>query len=220
MKRSSIILIIFILSIIIYLYINVYGWFEFRRNSDTPKKYLNHSKNSKNNYTKDSLWITVQLCGYLKNHQESFYVKNYFEDTELMIDTILYSPDKDKIALFVIVKKPTYRKLIASDKYEYYYDGYCYFGLREKDIFHLYWYENSLTNFSAKSDISSALRGFYFREFASIKTRDTGLVYNLNDIRFWNCNFWNTVEEKINKKVEFENERKRNPANIYIPSQQ
>ena len=59
-----------------------------------------------------------------KNHNKLKKTKNIW-DTKKMIDTILYSPDKDKIALFVIVKKPTYRKLIASDKYEYYYDGYC-----------------------------------------------------------------------------------------------
>jgi hypothetical protein len=215
MKRSGFIVIIFISCIIIYSYLN--GWFEFRRNLDTPEKYLNHSKKYKNDYTKDSASISTQLYSFLKHHEESFYAKNYFEGTKLIIDTILYSPNYDKIALFVIVKSPAYSQLTSDYKNEYLYDGYCYFGFRKSNAFDLHWYENSFANFDYKSDISSALKTYYFREFALVKTSENKSIYNLNDVRFWSCDFWNTIQENINKKIEFENERKFHPENIYQP---
>ena len=156
----------------------------------------------------------------LSNHEQSFYIKDYFDSTQIMIDSILYSTDFNKLAVFVITKNPTYRQLDPNKKYDWYYDGYCYLGVRENDSIDLNWIEGGYSNDYDKQDMSNSLRQFYFRIFAAIKDT-SGMAskyrYNLNDKRFWDCSIWKEIEEKKIKKKEFEEEKIHHPENVYEP---
>ena len=211
-KQRIIFIVVFILFGLIYWYFKyVDGWLEFRKNTDTPKEFLSHTLIKKGDYSKDSIEVLKQLTYLLHKHQESFFLKDYFDSTLLIIDTILYSPNFNKLAIFVITKNPTYRQLMPNNHYNWYYYGYCYLGIREKKAINLTWINGGYGNFYDKDDLASSLRQFYFRHFVYSKEITKAYAYNLNDKRFWDCPIWEKIIEEKLKKKRFEEEEKNYP---------
>ena len=99
-----------------------------------------------------------------------------------------------KLAAFIIVKNPTYRNFLPADKYEvYYYDGTCYFGKKTDDSLRLSWIGPSFSNSVKKEDLSAIMKSYFFTGFATNDTTAPHFCkYNLNGIRFEDCNYWNT----------------------------
>lgn len=195
MNKNTILFTALILSLVlIFCYLKyIHGWMEFRKNEATPKDFLNHNVIKKEDYSRDSISVRDQLQKFLNNHQNSFLNKQYFVSTELIIDTIIYSSDFNKLAVFVITKNPTYRQLMPNKKYTWYYDGYCYLGIREKDSFNLKWLRRFYPiNWYNRDEISMEIKNNYFKEFAVLKDTDgtSEYKYNLNDKRFWECPVW------------------------------
>lgn len=217
MRKSSIMLQVFLIATSLFFY-SCEG---IKQKIYTPKEFLNHTVIKQESYIKDSVQIIRQLQVSLINHEDFFNNKAYFDSTQLIIDTILYSPDFNRLAVFVMVKNPTYRQLVPDRNYDWYYEATCYLGIRQKDSISLNWIGPSFTNSYNKTELSNIMRDSYFTNFA---TKDTvGLYtykYNLNDIRFWDSNIWEEVQNKRLKKQEFENEKKNHPENIYEPKKQ
>lgn len=186
----------------------------------TPKEFLNHTVIKKGDYIKDSVEIIKQLKNSLLNHEDFFHNKAYFDSTQLIIDSIIYSPDFNKLAVFVITKNPVRRQLIPDKDYNWYYDATCYLGVKKNDTISLSWVGPSFTNSYDMNELSNIIRDSYFTDFS---TKDTIGVhtykYNLNDIRFWDCSIWKEIEEKKVRRKEFEEEKKRHPENVYEPKQ-
>lgn len=186
----------------------------------TPKEFLNHTIIRQEDYTKDSVEVIKQLKAFLIRHEDFFYNKAYFDSTQLIIDSIIYSPNFNKLAVFVITKNPTSRQLVPDTNYDWYYDATCYLGVRQKDSISLSWIGPSFTNSYNKNELSSIIRDYYFTNFA---TKDTvGLYtykYNLNDIRFWDSSIWKEIEDKKLKRKAFEEEKRKHPENVYEPKQ-
>src|SRR5690349_20814888 len=88
--------------------------------NNTPKEFLNHTEIKKNDYSKDSIIIVNQLTALLLNRENFFHNKAYFDSTQLIIDSIFYSPDLNKLAVFLMTKNPTHRQLMPNNKYKWY----------------------------------------------------------------------------------------------------
>jgi hypothetical protein len=189
---------------------------EMKQQGDTPKEFLSHTIMEKGKYASDSAEITRHLRTLLGNHEGFFYSKAYFDFTELIIDSIVYSPDFNKLAVLVITKNPTYRQLIPDKVNDWYYDATCYLGVRKNDTMALYWIGPSFTNSSNKESISSDISESCFKAFVTKDTNDV-YSYNLNDNRFWSSSIWNKIEEEKRKKKNFEEDKKSHPENIYEP---
>lgn len=187
----------------------------------TAKEFLNHSVIDKNNYTKDSIEIVRQLKNTLKKHEGFFYSKEYFNGTDIIIDSLLYSPNFNKLAVFVITKNPTSRQLLPSNKYTWYYDATCYLGIRQNDTICLSWIGPSFSNSSDSDELSKTIRNEYFTKYARIKNveGEYRYKYNIGDVRFWDCPIWEEIKEEKRKRIEFEEEKKNHPENIYEPKQ-
>lgn len=193
---------------------------EFRKNADTPNEFLNHTVIRTEGYTKDSTEILNQLKYLLINHKDFFYSKEYFEGTEIIIDTILFAPGFNKLAVLVITKNPTYRQLLPNRKHEWYYDATCYLGVRQKDSISLSRLGPNFSNSSYKQELSDDIREACFRTFVTKDTVGAHVYkYNLNDIRFWESSEWKEIENEKIKKKEFEEEKKNHPENVYEPKQ-
>jgi hypothetical protein len=164
----------------------------------TPPNFLNHTTVERSGYLKDSNAIIRQLRIYLKNHHQSFYKNEYFDSTEIIIDTILYSIDHNKIASFVIAKTPMNRRneIAQNRQASHWYDAYCYLGIRVDtpgNTFRLKWLKRFyLINWYKNEEIAEAIKDEYFTEFAAIKdtSGEYRYKYNLDDIRFWDCPVW------------------------------
>jgi len=210
-----------VIYLIFFYFKNIYGWMEFRKNTDTPKEFLNKTIILKENYTKDSIEVLKEFRDMLNKHTQSFYTKDYFDSTRLIIDSIIYSPDYNKLAVFVITQNPTYRQLMPNEKYKWYYDGYCYLGTRSHDTIDLTSITGGYSNFYDKEELTSTLREYYFRIFASIKdtSNQSRYKFNINDNRFWTCPIWQEINDEKKLRKEFEEEKIKHPENIYEPPQ-
>jgi hypothetical protein len=215
-KKTILFLMLIIVGGVVVYFKYIYGWLEFRKNTDTPAAFLNLTKVSAKNYSKDSMELVTRLRELLIKREGFFDNTGYFDATHLMIDSIIYSPDLQKLAAFVLVKNPTYRQRMPDKKYTWYYDGTCYLGERKADTILLSWIGPVFTNSYNKEDISENIREDCFRRFA---TKDTASAYryNINDIRFWNSSIWRKVEEEREKRRLFEGEKKNHPENVYEP---
>ena len=201
-----------------YYFKNIYGWMEFRKNTDTPDQFLNKTVTKKEDYTNDSLKIVLKLKELLLQHEDFFYPRDYFEGTEIFIDTILYSPDHNRLAVLFITKNPTSRQLIPTKNEMWYYDGTSYLGIRQADTISLSHLGTGFANFNDKQELSDCIRQECFRTFVSKDTTEKyAHKYNLNDVRFWTSSEWQKIEEDKIKKKEFEEEKIKHPENIYEP---
>jgi len=191
---------------------------EFRKNTDTPDQFLNKTVVKNEDYTKDSLTISTKFKELLVQHEDFFYSKEYFEGTEIIIDTILYSPDLKKLAVLVLTKNPTSKQLMPTENEMWYYNATSYLGVRQSDTISLSWLGPSFTNSTEKQKQSNYIRQECFRTFVSKDTTEKcAHRYNLNDVRFWTCGEWQKIEEEKIKKREFEEEKIKHPENIYEP---
>jgi len=191
---------------------------EFRKNTDTPDQFLNKTAVKKEDYTKDSLTISTKLKELLLQHEDFFYSKEYFEGTEIIIDTILYSPDLKKLAVLFLTKNPTSRQLMPTENEMWYYNATSYFGVRQSDTISLSWLGPNFTNSTDRQEQSNYIRHECFRTFVSKDTTEKyAHKYNLNDVRFWTSSEWQKIEEDKIKRKEFEEEKIKHPENIYEP---
>ena len=191
---------------------------EFRKNTDTPDQFLNKTEVKKEDYTKDSLTISTKFKELLLKHEDFFYSKEYFEGTEIIIDTILYSPDLKKLAVLVLTKNPTSRQLMPTENEIWYYNTTSYLGVRQGETISLSWLGPGFTNSTNKQEQSNYIRQECFRTFVSKDTTEKyAHKYNLNDVRFWTSSEWQKIEEDKIKKKEFEEEKIKHPENIYEP---
>ena len=219
MKTTIFIIIsVVIFGLTFYYFKNIYGWMEFRKNIDTPNQFLNKTVTKKEDYTKDSLTISAKLKGLLLQHEDFFYSKEYFEGTDIIIDTIIYSPDLNKLAVLVLTKNPTSRQLMPTENEMWYYNATSYLGIRQGDTISLTRLGPDFTNSTDKQEQSNYIRQACFRTFVSKDTTEKyAYKYNLNDIRFWTSSVWQKIEEDKIKKKEFDEEKMKHPENIYEP---
>lgn len=157
----------------------------------TPQEFINKVVVNSSTYSKDSVAILDDLYLKMKNHEASFTNPEYFDSTILLVDTIMYDTSLNKIAVFVIVKNPTYRNPYSDSKLPYYYNANCYLGKRtyaDSSIFKLKDIGPfSLANFIDVHEVRQAIRDYYFLELATVldaKSEPT-FKYNLDDKRFW-----------------------------------
>ena len=219
MKKTTFIIIsVIALWLIFYCFKNSYGWMVFRKDADTPDQFLNKTVVKMEDYTKDSLIISAKFKEFLSQHEDFFYSKEYFEGTEIIIDTILYSPDLKKLAVLVLTKNPTSRQLVPTENEMWYYNATSYLGVRESDTISLSWLGPSFTNSTNKQELSNYIRQECFRTFVSKDTTEKyAHKYNLNDVRFWTSSEWQKIEEDKIKNKEFLEEKIKHPENIYEP---
>ena len=79
-KRIFVIISVVVLGLIFYYFKNIYGWMEFRKNTDTPDQFLNKTVTTKEDYTKDSFKILSELKDLLLRHEAFFIAKNILRE--------------------------------------------------------------------------------------------------------------------------------------------
>lgn len=218
MKKKIIIVAVLVILVSLFLYFRyVYGWYEFKFYKEAPKEYVSNTVISKENYSSDSANIVLQIQGFVKNHQESFYSKEYDESTQIIVDTILYSPDYKKIATFIIAKNPSNKQLKPDKKYKWYYDGFLYIGNKDRDSFKINSTGEGRRNYKEIKELSDVLRNLFFEKYSSTKdNKGNEKLYNLNDIRYWEKSVdWENLEYNRKMQKDFEEEKLKNPENVY-----
>lgn len=191
----------------------------------TPKKYRNKTKVSSEIYKADQEILKDSIKNLIIRRDLAYYSKDNDLFTEVIIDTILYSPMKDKVVFFVITKNSNDKLISGGKRNEYNYNAHCFIAyLKEDSVFSdIYWIRASnINNFINIEKTSFRIREMYFNDFSKRQDINGNSLYkyNVNDIRFWNGPIWKTMEEEKLNEQEFEVEKKNNSENIYEPKRQ
>lgn len=194
MKKTILTISILFIAVLLIIYFKyVFGWLEFRWNRDTPDRFLNQVVAEKLKYVKDSAEILNQFRSEINKHTYFFSSKEYDDSTQIIIDSILYSPDFRKIAVFVLTKNPTSKQLAQINYSKWYYDATCYLGYRQKDTLSLFWIGPSYINSKDRVELKKTIRKYYFRIITTERKTKPKFNFNLNDIRFWNDSIWGNL---------------------------
>lgn len=138
----------------------------------------------------DSIEIRRELCRLMKAHKGSFQNREYFDSTEIIVDSIMYDSTLQKIAVFVIAKNPTYRNPYSDSKLPFYYNANTYLGRRVHSTSNQFELKClcrfSEVNFNDAKTVVAALKEDFFTELATVKNENDQPVfeYNLDDVRF------------------------------------
>lgn len=164
----------------------------------TPTEFKSYTIVDDSVYEMDRISTLRVLQKKLKNHQASFFSKEYFDSTRLLIDTIMYDSSRQKRAVFVLAENPTTRQSGPNNDHKIYYNAYCYLFERKNqaDTFTAKWFNVfSSINFYEKKEIRESIRELYFHELSTIVGGDDKpvYIYNLDDKRFWNGPGWAKV---------------------------
>ncbi|SKA41851.1 hypothetical protein SAMN04488128_105531 [Chitinophaga eiseniae] len=159
----------------------------------TPKAFLNTVERDTDSYVKDKDVLARQIREFMTKHEQSFYSAEYYDSTTLQIDSILYNNDHQKVIVFVLTKNPIHRQLMPAKNYNWYYNAFCYLGIRQKDEFKLEWMDSfNIINFYDGEKASEAIKDMYFTQFATIRevNGEYKYKYNFDDTRFWSDPIW------------------------------
>jgi hypothetical protein len=156
----------------------------------TPNKYINKTTVSSEIYAQNKQDFHDTIRKFISTNSSAYYPKDNDSLTQIFIDTILYSPSKDKVAFFVITQNSSSKLLSGDTSDKYFYRAHCFVGyldstFKANDI---EWVSaNYLSNYKNYKETSDIVREIYFNEFIR---EGTSMEYNLNDIRFWKSSFW------------------------------
>lgn len=105
----------------------------------TPPKFLNDTAVNDKIYKSDSIKILAKMRALLEGREQSFFSDQYFDSTELFIDTILYNNAHDRFAVLLLTKNSTSRLYKPEPGKRWYYNATCYLGIRINDSIALSW---------------------------------------------------------------------------------
>lgn len=177
----------------------------------TLNKYLNYSTVSKERYKNDSLLIVDKMRVELHKHEEFFDNTSYSDSTQIILDSIIYSPDYLKKAMLVIVRNKTLTRHV-------YYDGTVYLSTGIGDSMKIYWVGPNFSESDNRLTLSNIIKDYCFQEYNSKDSLNNNFCkYNLSDIRFWTCPIWKELAIRDIKKEAFEREKIDHPENVYDP---
>lgn len=172
----------------------------------TPKEFVSKVKVPENIYSKDSIELIELIKEEIKEHKGAYYAKSYDEYTKVIIDSIIYSPNYNKLFFFAINKvenKKLYPSDLTKDEIEtivkhtklpyegYHYEGKAFIAIREdNNLLINNFFRINTSEYNSIKEVRTRLNQLFFEEYSAVNEK--GYEYNPDDIRFWvNKNVWN-----------------------------
>ncbi|MBE9576078.1 hypothetical protein [Flavobacterium proteolyticum] len=196
----------------------------------TPVKYISKINIEKQIYSKDSLTLVSSIQKDISEHKGGYHSKTFDAETLIIIDTIMYSPNNERIFFFVITKsqnKKLYPKEMSeqemseASKYSNlaldgsHFQGKAYVAYKKNDtILRTQFYGITTSEYENIESVRQRQRNIFFKEFSAVNEK--GYEYNVDDKRFWdNDYFWDKMNRELENEKEFEEMKITNPENIY-----
>lgn len=164
-------------------------------------------------YERDKKLILKNIKVLVNHHIGFFVSKEYNDSTQIIIDTVVYSPDFKKFATLIITKNSTSQQLMPNSE-EWYYNATCFLGTKKNDTLSLYWYGPNFTNSNNPSYLSETIRKKCFEDLQNSKEER----YNINDNRFWDSKVWKQKELQDSLQIFLNEEKKNHPENVFEPA--
>ncbi|MDR6943896.1 hypothetical protein [Mucilaginibacter pocheonensis] len=98
----------------------------------TPEEFKNRVEVDKKVYLKDKEQIYQIIQKMINDKTEPFDApKEYDQNTQIMVDTIIYNQDQNRLITFIINKNSTDKLLKKENKERYYYNSNYFFCLKD-----------------------------------------------------------------------------------------
>jgi len=160
----------------------------------TPKKYKYLAlPKSKEQYIKDSIVLIHSLNILLSKNINPFSPPTAYSTkfTTIYIDSILYSPDKNGIVIFIITKRNESKvENVRGSMVKFFFDANYLYAKRDtiNNDFKLYDYSSiSFVNFTTFKEAENVLFEYCLgRRATDHNFSKDEPFYNMDDIRFWN----------------------------------
>lgn len=169
-------------------------------------------------YSSGGKQVEAVIKDMIINNEGPFYPGKYDEDTEVIIDTLLYSPDLRRVALLSIlkIKNSKLYKDQSKDAISFleketgvpykgdHYDARAFIGYISQDqkIDSLRWLRIfNLNEFKSIENISEKFRRAYFEKLSEVQDEKGSkpYKYNFGDVKFWNGPIWSSDAQMLEK---------------------
>lgn len=146
-------------------------------------------------YAKQIAAAKDSVRAFITAKQGPYYPKEFDDKTEVFIDTLLFSPQRDKILFLVITKNTDDKLLEKGSSNQWHFDASCFIGrLTNKGKWDIAWFNAlNITRFESFVDASRRIRELYFEELSNIE-KDEGkkslYKYNIGEKEFWYGPVW------------------------------
>ena len=167
----------------------------------TPAQYKYKITISKIEYKLDSAKIMNKLTYMLKKNVHPFTpAKQFDRNTQLFLDSIIYSPDKNKMIALVISKNSNSKlEQPLNYKTNFHYNGnylYCKKVTSNNDIIVSDYSSFNLIHWETYNDVKERLKEECFEVRYQLGIRDKKPIYNLDDKRFWESLDYNSIMDE------------------------
>jgi len=153
----------------------------------TLSRYESTVKVSKSLYQGDSMQVHDILKKMLYQHLHPFRPQKQFDsETKIFVDSILYSPDRLRMVVFVITRNSTGKLLKKENKAPFFYNANYLFCSRDNEKSHIRVYDYvgfNLVNYYKYNEVKERLKEFCFSGLGGKQNK-----YNIDDKRFWKSN--------------------------------
>lgn len=175
----------------------------------TPKEFTSIVKAPKGLYQTDSIKLVKLIRNEIKDKKEAYSANFYDDSTGIIIDTIMYNNNFDRMVFFIIDKVEN-KKLYPKDwknkdvkpleqygnlPYEgYHYNAKAYLGVRNGDAISINnYFRLNIDDYTDIKELKQRQRQMLFEEYSAVNEK--GYEYNLNDKRFWNnSHIWDEID--------------------------
>jgi hypothetical protein len=153
----------------------------------TPAKFKSFVKINNAVYVADKNQTYSIIKKMINAKINPFDIEEYDDNTNVFIDTLIYSPDQKMLIAFIITKNSIEKLLRKENNEKYYYNANYLFCLKnniEGKIGVFDYAGFNLVNFYSYNEIKEALHDYCFYRLFGESTRKN-IHYNLDDVRFW-----------------------------------
>lgn len=165
--------------------------FGCQSSSTTPETFKNKVSVPPNTYNAHRDILVDSVSSYVSNRKSAYYPKENDSLTKVFIDSIVYSPQEDKLAFFVITGNSDAKLNGGGASNKLHFDAHCFIAnvVDGYTVSNIRWLAaHNLTNYSTYGTASARIRDVYFH---NLRGSQPNLRYNLDDKRFWtDKNIW------------------------------
>ena len=167
------------------------------KTGQTPEKFKNNTTVSRIVYDSHKHLIKDSIYSFIKRRIKPYFPLENDSSTKVFVDTILYSPLRNRIAFFVISENSSDKLIGAGEIGKYHFNANCFVANCGKagKMYDIEWLSAyNLSRYPSYREASKDIRIIYLNNF---KGRGSSkLKYNLDDIRFWeDVNIWKVAKE-------------------------
>ena len=168
---------------------------------EVDRKYFVRTIAPSNIYSKDSVELLIISKYFMKHRIGAFGGETFHEDKQIILDSILYSPDLNKVVFWVVTKDSTTH--LTDEKMPdmlFCYNGHILYAIRKSVndtlmVREYSFYSTVFNNSYEMAHNSLYNESFINKRISNIKSNPES-AHNYDDIRSWKEPMWDEIAKE------------------------